>query len=119
MSFEFESLTLPFNRYTISERETSTGLVSYLLSSAVNRQDSGSFMCVTWNSYGQNEMTTRVLIEEVPDAPNEVIAYEVSSKSVSLRYSLPYSGNSPVIKYLVQWKKDKGKKIINYRVTLF
>lgn len=83
--------------------------------------------CLTWNAYGQNEMTTRVLIEEVPDAPGDVVAYEVSSKSVSLRYTLAYSGNSPVIKYLVQWKKDTGKHkkkkekkmIINNCVTHF
>lgn len=54
-------------------------------------------------------MTSRVLVEEPPDPPNDLIAHEFGSKSISLRYSLPYSGNSPVTKYIIQWKKDGGK----------
>ncbi|XP_074602199.1 cell adhesion molecule Dscam1-like isoform X2 [Brevipalpus obovatus] len=102
---EIDALTN--RRYSISERDTEGGLLSFLLSSAATRQDSGAFICISSNAYGQSEMETRVLIEEVPDPPSEVVAYEFASKSVTLRYSLSYSGNSAVLNYLIQWKKDK------------
>lgn len=96
-------------RYTVSEKETPTGLISNLITPVSTRSDSGSFLCITWNPYGQSEMTSRVLVEEPPDPPSDLIAHEFGSKSISLRYSLPYSGNSPVTKYIIQWKKDGGK----------
>ncbi|XP_015784401.1 Down syndrome cell adhesion molecule [Tetranychus urticae] len=95
-------------RYTVSEKETPTGLISNLITPVSTRSDSGSFLCITWNPYGQSEMTSRVLVEEPPDPPSDLIAHEFGSKSISLRYSLPYSGNSPVTKYIIQWKKDGG-----------
>ncbi|RWR99185.1 cell adhesion molecule-like protein, partial [Leptotrombidium deliense] len=53
------------------------------------------------------ELTTRVLVEEVPDAPNDVKVVERGSKSVTLKIEAPYSGNSELVKYIIQWKKQK------------
>uniref|UniRef100_T1K8A2 Down syndrome cell adhesion molecule n=1 Tax=Tetranychus urticae TaxID=32264 RepID=T1K8A2_TETUR len=105
-------------RYTVSEKETPTGLISNLITPVSTRSDSGSFLCITWNPYGQSEMTSRVLVEEPPDPPSDLIAHEFGSKSISLRYSLPYSGNSPVTKYIIQWKKD-GVKLSHHLCTIF
>ncbi|KAH8022253.1 hypothetical protein HPB51_023131 [Rhipicephalus microplus] len=45
---------------------------------------------------------------EVPGQPQDVKVSETWSRSASVSWSPPYSGNSPVAKYVIQYWKDSG-----------
>lgn len=44
-------------------------------------------------------------IAERPDPPNKAIVSRVESRSISINWSAPYSGNSPVLYYVVEYKE--------------
>ena len=96
-------------RYIVTEKETADGLISELYSSTAGREDSSTFTCVASNAYGQGEQHNRVLVEETPDPPNTIEVAEYTHKAITLRYVQPYNGNKPIINYICQWKKHKGK----------
>ena len=73
------------------------------------RWDSGSFNCEARNAFGLAKFNSRLLVEEVPDAPLDVKVVEVASKGLTLRWNTPFNGNLALTKYIIQWKKDKGK----------
>lgn len=102
------SLFLPRIRYSISSKETEEGLISELTSVTTSRPDSGSYVCIAFNTYGQAELNNRVLVEEVPDPPFDLKVMELGSKGITLRWSHPFTGNLPLNKYVIQWKRDKG-----------
>ena len=72
------------------------------------RGDTGAYNCVARNTYGSAERTIRLVVEEVPDSPTELRVTDIASKSCSVKWSPPFSGNLPLNKYLIQWKIDKG-----------
>lgn len=104
-------------RYTVVSSETTDGLLSELTASSATRWDSGSFICEARNAFGLAKFTSRLLVEEVPDAPDAQVL-EVASKSVTLRWSTPFNGNLALTKYIIQWKKDKGKSQGTSTITL-
>lgn len=97
-----------WSRFTISTKETDSGLVSELTAPTTSRPDSGTFTCTAWNAYGQSELSNRVLVEEVPDPPFGLKVSEVGSKGINLRWSPPFTGNIPLNKYVIQWKRENG-----------
>lgn len=74
---------------------------------SAERTDSAQLGCIAFNLYGQSEMNTQLLVEEVPDAPNGLQVVDITSRSVSIKWSIPFSGNNPISKYIIQWKADK------------
>jgi hypothetical protein len=78
------------------------------MSPSAERTDSAQFACIAFNVYGQSDLNTQLLIEEVPDAPNGLQVVDITSRSVSLKWSISFSGNNPISKYIIQWKTDKG-----------
>lgn len=57
---------------------------------------------------------------EVPDPPSEILAQDVSSRGATLSWNVPYTGNSPVTKYLLQWKSASGKIVSQFtQVSIF
>jgi hypothetical protein len=105
------------HRYSIVEKQTIDSLVSELIIDSTERSDSGQFGCIAYNLYGQSDMNTQLLVEEVPDAPNPIEIVDISSRSVSLKWSIPFSGNNPISKYIIQWKTKKGFPSLTH--TLF
>lgn len=49
-----------------------------------------------------------MVIEEEPAAPQEAELYEVRAKTAKLKWAAPFSGNAPLTKYAIQWKREKG-----------
>lgn len=49
------------------------------------------------------------IIPEVPAPPLDVKIREIWSRSASVTWAPPYSGNSPITKYIVQYWRDIGK----------
>ncbi|RWR99467.1 cell adhesion molecule-like protein, partial [Leptotrombidium deliense] len=94
-------------KYKVKKKETNDGLMSELIATSSTRFESGSYLCITWNAYGQSELTTRVIVEEAPDAPNDVKVFERGSKFVTFKIVAPYYGNNELLKYIMQWKKQK------------
>ena len=99
----------------MKEIDLPAGISSKLNAISAVRSDSGSYSCLTWNAYGQNEMISRVLVEETPDPPSDLKVRQLGSKSVSIQFTAPYSGNSAITKYIFQWKLAKSK----HQLTVF
>ncbi|RWS03186.1 cell adhesion molecule-like protein, partial [Dinothrombium tinctorium] len=93
-------------RLTIARKETIDGAISELISLVASRSDSGSYLCIASNPFGQSELTSRVLVEEVPDEPSDIKIVDRGSKSITFKVTPPYSGNSQINKYIVQWKRE-------------
>jgi hypothetical protein len=49
------------------------------------------------------------MITEPPDAPPDIKVMEHDGRSARISWSAPYSGNSPITHYLVQYKLESGK----------
>ncbi|CAN8014259.1 unnamed protein product, partial [Ixodes persulcatus] len=86
------------------ESATSDGHLSTVSVSEAQRDHSGIFTCEVINDYGQDETQIRLLVQEPPEPPTRFNVSSVNSRSVSLTWAEPYSGNSPVVSYLIQFK---------------
>lgn len=95
-------------RYSISQKASEDGLVGELLVLKSGRADNGLYECKATNPYGESQLSTHVLVEEIPDPPTNLQASEIGSRDVTLKWSMPYTGNSPITKYIIEWKRDKG-----------
>lgn len=91
-------------RYTIREQTLAEGMVSELGIERAIRIDSGIFTCSAVNAYGHDEMAIQLVVQEIPEPPNNVKVTEQLSKSIGLSWSQPYSGNSPITGYIIQYK---------------
>ncbi|XP_025832144.1 Down syndrome cell adhesion molecule-like protein Dscam2 isoform X2 [Agrilus planipennis] len=91
-------------RYDIREQILAEGMVSELGIERTIRQDTGTFTCFASNAYGQDEMNVQLIVQEIPEPPKNVRVTEQLSRSIGLLWSEPYSGNSPIINYIVQYK---------------
>ncbi|XP_064480488.1 cell adhesion molecule Dscam1-like [Ornithodoros turicata] len=93
-------------RYELNETLTSSGIVSEITIRGADRRDSALFTCLARNSFGSDDTNMQLILQEPPDSPQDVKLLEYSSRFVKLSWSPPYSGNSPILKYFVQYKED-------------
>ena len=77
----------------------------------MGRSESGSFVCEARNAFGIAKLNSRVLVEEAPDPPFDLKTIEVGSRGASVRWAHPHTGNLPISKYVVHWKRDAGKSL--------
>ncbi|XP_077540887.1 cell adhesion molecule Dscam1-like [Haemaphysalis longicornis] len=96
------------SRLEIFETMTDSGLRSELFISSTERSDGAVYSCRAENEFGRDERTSKLLVVEVPGQPQDVKVSETWSRSASVSWSPPYSGNSPVAKYVIQFWKDSG-----------
>lgn len=90
-------------RYERSLLMTDDGAIARLAIASVTRKDSATFTCVASNAFGQAELAQRVLVEEAPDPPTNVQLIERSHTSATVRFAVPYNGNSPIRTYVAEW----------------
>lgn len=83
-------------------------LDSELIVTNLKRSDAGLYTCLARNSYGQNEKKLRLVIQEVPEAPEVIDVAHIGSRSIGLRWLAPFDGNSPIVKYLVESRQISG-----------
>ncbi|CAN7998424.1 unnamed protein product [Ixodes hexagonus] len=103
-------------RYELVETIQTTGVTSEVLIRQTDRRDSALFTCVATNNFGHDDTNIQLIVQEPPDAPQDLQAIETGSRSVKLGWTAPYSGNSPITHYTVQYKDDGSKwhaKMIN------
>lgn len=97
-----------FGQYSIREESGSKDKVSILTINAASRNDSTMFTCLASNHYGTDSTDLRLVVQEVPGAPIAVRSIDVTSRSVTLSWSLDYNGNSPITGYEIVHKMAKG-----------
>ncbi|KAL1414493.1 hypothetical protein MTO96_000895 [Rhipicephalus appendiculatus] len=94
--------------FTQDDTPTPDGLTSSLLFAATERSDSGLYTCLTTNKFGKDETNIKLLVQETPDAPDDIRVVEATSRRISLRWNTPFNGNSDILGYFVQWKEVSG-----------
>ena len=82
------------------------GLESELLLTNLARHDAGLYTCAARNAYGQSDTKLRLIVQEPPEAPTIVDVGHISSRFISLRWLAPFDGNSPILKYVVEFRKQ-------------
>ncbi|XP_055315262.1 cell adhesion molecule Dscam2 isoform X3 [Sitodiplosis mosellana] len=92
------------SRYTIREQVLDDGMVSELGISHTFRHDTGVYICQASNSFGQDEMSMQVIVQEVPEQPKSLSINSKQSRSIQLTWTQPFSGNSPIEEYNIQFK---------------
>lgn len=106
-------------RYHVNTRKSiirpQTGLDSELIIINVRRSDAAMFTCVARNAYGQAERKLRLMVQEPPEAPEVVDVAHIASRSISLRWLAPFDGNSPIVKYIIEYRRhtNSGKLLVN------
>ncbi|XP_077564303.1 cell adhesion molecule Dscam1-like [Haemaphysalis longicornis] len=88
----------------VKNKQLPDGIVSTLSVPDAQREHSGIFICEVTNDYGQDETQIRLIVQEPPESPPGFNVTSVNSRSVGLAWNEPYSGNSPILSYLIQYK---------------
>ncbi|GFR29678.1 contactin-2 [Trichonephila clavata] len=102
---------IDFKKHTRLEkfdRDVEKGLSSELIIRTSDRKDGALYGCLAKNEYGSDERNVKLLVVEVPAQPLDVKVKEVWSRTTSIIWSAPYSGNSPITKYIIQYWRDRG-----------
>lgn len=58
----------------------------------------------TWEKFFQ----LIILFSEIPETPKNIRIVEQASRSITLAWTQPYAGNSPIINYVIQSKLASG-----------
>lgn len=85
-------------RYTIREETLPNGVLSDLSIKRTERSDSALFTCVATNSFGSDDTSINMIVQEVPEIPYGLKVLDKSGRSVQLSWVAPYDGNSPIKK---------------------
>ncbi|XP_046417320.1 Down syndrome cell adhesion molecule-like protein Dscam2 isoform X2 [Neodiprion virginianus] len=95
-------------RYTIREEILANGVLSDLSIKRTERTDSALFTCVATNAFGSDDTSINMIVQEVPEVPYGLKVLDKSGRSVQLSWAAPYDGNSPIKRYLIEYKISKG-----------
>ncbi|XP_023247278.1 Down syndrome cell adhesion molecule-like protein Dscam2 [Copidosoma floridanum] len=96
------------SRYTIREEIMANGVLSDLSIKRTERSDSALFTCVATNAFGSDDTSINMIIQEVPEVPYGLKVLDKSGRSVQLSWAAPYDGNSPIKRYMIEYKISKG-----------
>ena len=92
-------------RYSIHNKPLQNGLISLLVIKQAQRQDNSVFECLTRNQAGKDRLQIELLVQEEPDNIQELQATQINSRSVTLMWTEPYDGRSPITNYTFQYKR--------------
>lgn len=88
--------------------QLSTDEVRYWLTlsiTAARRTDSAVFTCQALNRYGTAEKNFRLIVQEKPDPPTTLLVQRITAYSVTLTWSAPFNGNSPLLEFRIQCRE--------------
>ncbi|XP_042237775.1 Down syndrome cell adhesion molecule-like protein Dscam2 isoform X15 [Homarus americanus] len=94
-------------RYTIREEMRGGGVHSSLSIKTTDRSDSAVYTCVATNAFGSADTNINLIIQEHPEQPNSLKVLDKSGRSVELSWTPPYDGNSPITRYIVEYKLSR------------
>ncbi|XP_077560091.1 cell adhesion molecule Dscam1-like isoform X2 [Haemaphysalis longicornis] len=103
----FGDLALP--RFVLQEDTTAEGIVSKVFIPSVGRDDSGVFSCEATNSYGKKDRTIQLIVQGAPETPRDIHVEQVTSRSVTLYWTQPHTGNSPILGYTILYVPEADK----------
>ncbi|KPM07346.1 Immunoglobulin domain containing protein 7 [Sarcoptes scabiei] len=109
----FESSAKKFKSFTSSSIDSDQSKQfgerkSNLLLKDVDRSDTARYVCEARNPFGT---TFRMIILHVlkrPDAPESLKAIDVGSRTVTLTWSIGFTGNLPLLSQNIEYKKEAG-----------
>ncbi|XP_071994897.1 cell adhesion molecule DSCAM isoform X4 [Engystomops pustulosus] len=91
------------SRYQVSTKEVGDEVLSILQILPTVREDSGFFSCHAINSFGEDRGIIQLTVQEPPDPP-EIEIREVKARSIALRWTMGFDGNSPITGYDIECK---------------
>ncbi|KAH9374305.1 hypothetical protein HPB48_005625 [Haemaphysalis longicornis] len=112
----FGDLALP--RFVLQEDTTAEGIVSKVFIPSVGRDDSGVFSCEATNSYGKKDRTIQLIVQGAPETPRDIHVEQVTSRSVTLYWTQPHTGNSPILGYTILYVPEAGKRQFDICIML-
>ena len=95
-------------RYTIREEKSAGGVVSAISIKRTVRADSALFTCVATNAFGSDDTSINLIIQEKPEAPTGLKVLETKGRTVKLSWKAPYTGNSNLTRYVIEFKPNQG-----------
>uniref|UniRef100_A0A8C9AGX6 Cell adhesion molecule DSCAM n=1 Tax=Prolemur simus TaxID=1328070 RepID=A0A8C9AGX6_PROSS len=90
-------------RYLVSTKEVGEEVISTLQILPTVREDSGFFSCHAINSYGEDRGIIQLTVQEPPDPP-EIEIKDVKARTITLRWTMGFDGNSPITGYDIECK---------------
>ncbi|KAG1653125.1 Down syndrome cell adhesion molecule-like protein Dscam2 [Nymphon striatum] len=94
-------------RFEESQKRQPRRLESSLLIEEIEETDDGTFICEASNNYGQDMISIRLVVQDVPDPPKQLIILSLINGSLEMSWKLPESnGKSEIFYYLLEYKKD-------------
>ncbi|RWS09189.1 hemicentin-1-like protein, partial [Dinothrombium tinctorium] len=104
--------------YEIFDHLSENGVNSELMIRTIQRQDGSVYKCTAKNEYGTDERTIKLIVIEVPGQPMHVRVKETWSRSVSIFWTSPFNGNSPISQYIVQYwiKQSTARRLHEFVV---
>ncbi|KAL3246499.1 hypothetical protein MRX96_057626, partial [Rhipicephalus microplus] len=94
------------SRYLVQETSGDGWSESVLRITNSDRRDSAALTCHAENPYGGDDTVFQLIVQEPPGKPQDLEAMQTTSRTVTLTWMAPYSGNSPVLKYLLEHKSS-------------
>uniref|UniRef100_A0A7N6A605 Down syndrome cell adhesion molecule a n=1 Tax=Anabas testudineus TaxID=64144 RepID=A0A7N6A605_ANATE len=95
------------SRYVISVKEVGDEVISTLQIMPTVREDSGFFSCHAINSFGEDRGIIQLTVQEPPDPP-EVEIREVKDRTIALRWTMGFDGNSPITGFDIESKNKSA-----------
>ncbi|XP_054158871.1 cell adhesion molecule DSCAM-like [Oppia nitens] len=98
--------------YIIREELTKTSGTEKYSQLTVNncvRNDTAVFTCVATNLFGSESQESDVVVQEPPDAPHDIHSLDITARSATVSWVTLYTGNSPIIKHSVQYKRQSDQ----------
>lgn len=95
-------------RFTIREEILPNGVMSSLSIKRTERTDTALFTCVATNAFGSDDTSINMIIQENPEMPYGMKVLDKSGRTIQLSWSKPYDGNSPLKRYIIEFKKSRG-----------
>ena len=72
------------------------------------RDDSALFTCVATNAFGSDDTSINLIIQEKPESPTGLKVLETRGRTVKLSWQSPYTGNSNLTRYVIEFKTTQG-----------
>ncbi|KAA0701718.1 Down syndrome cell adhesion molecule -like protein [Triplophysa tibetana] len=95
------------SRYVVNVKEVGDEVISTLQILHTIREDSGFFSCIAINSYGEDKGIIQLIVQDRPDPP-EVEIREVKDRTIALRWTMGFDGNSPITGYDINYKNKSA-----------
>ncbi|XP_021334866.1 Down syndrome cell adhesion molecule a isoform X3 [Danio rerio] len=90
-------------RHTVTVKNVGDEVVSTLQIYPTMREDSGFFSCHAINSYGEDRGILQLTVQEPPEPPKVEIR-EVKERTIALRWTMGFDGNSLITGYDIECK---------------